>query len=146
MTERIDVRTDLVTDADAVTRICSAQDIVKNGDKIIEYDLEKGNLLYDGSAGIYEVTRDSCTCTDYVMCFGRHPCKHIYALRILSGEEYNLPTLIPRAAKAYDFDAEMEHLHDLWVDGIIDFDSFKRCYKAMAKSKATAKKLRKTKK
>lgn len=29
MTERIDVRTDLVTDADAVTRICSAQDIVK---------------------------------------------------------------------------------------------------------------------
>ena len=33
-----------------------------------------------------------------------------------------------------------------YLEKNIDFDSCKRCYKAMAKSKATAKKLRKTKK
>lgn len=136
----------LITDHNIAQRIISAGDIVSKRSKIAAFDPDNCTMQYIGSGGVYDVTLDGCTCVDFSISRGRHPCKHIFALSILCGAEYDLPTLDPAAAKAFDFDGEIEHFRRLWVAGIIDFDAYRRCAAALAKCQKAAAKLRLPKK
>ena len=132
----------LITDPDIAQRIISAQDIVHSGYKVITFDPDNCTMQCIGSGGVYDVTLDSCTCVDFSIFSGARRCKHIFALSILCGVEYELPVLDPAAAKAFDFDSEIEHLRELWVAGIIDLDAYRRCASTLAKSKRTAEKIK----
>lgn len=132
----------LITDPDIAQRIISARDIINKGSKIVAFDADDCTMQCIGSGGIYDVTLDSCTCADFSIIRGARRCKHIFALSILCGAEYELPTLDPAAAKAFDFDSEIERLRELWVGGIIDLDACRRCASTLAKSKRTAEKIK----
>lgn len=132
----------LITDPDIAQRIISGQEIAAKRSKIISFDPDSCTMQCIGSGGVYDVTLDSCTCVDFSIFHGARRCKHIFALSILCGAEYDLPALDPAAAKAFDFDGEVEHLRQLWVAGIIDLDAYRRCASALAKSKRTAEKIK----
>lgn len=132
----------LITDPDIAQRIISGQEIAAKRSKIISFDPDSCTMQCIGSGGIYDVTLDSCTCVDFSIIRGARRCKHIFALSILCGAEYDLPTLDPAAAKAFDFDSEIERLRELWVGGIIDLDAYRRCASTLVKSKRAAEKIK----
>ena len=118
----------LITDPDIAQRIISGQEIAAKRSKIISFDPDSCAMQCIGSGGVYDVTLDRC--------------KHIFALSILCGAEYDLPALDPVAAKSFDFDGEIERLRLLWVGGVIDFEAYRRCAAIMSKCERAAERLK----
>lgn len=132
----------LITDPDIAQRIISGQEIAAKRSKIISFDPDSCAMQCIGSGGVYDVTLDSCTCIDFSIFHGARRCKHIFALSILCGAEYDLPALDPVAAKSFDFDGEIERLRLLWVGGVIDFEAYRRCAAIMSKCERAAERLK----
>ena len=118
------------TSADAMKRLKNARAIKASA---ISVDRKRKTMETAGSAAVpYRTDLSSCSCPDYAM--QRKPCKHMIRLAIELGYEFDNPVFDTQKAAAYDIQAEIQHFHDLWTQGIIHQDVYIDCIVALDKN------------
>ena len=92
---------------------------------------ENESATIKGSNDIYNVTLDSCTCTDFSM--RKLPCKHIYRLAYELGYLDDLPELNRTTEKAFKetIPVEIEHFKELYLSGAISVEKFVKIVNAL---------------
>lgn len=96
--------------------------------KDVIFDIQNQTILVKG---VYQTTLKECTCTDFLM--RRLPCKHIYFLARELGYLDDLPKPNRNAAKAFKeaIPAEIERFKQLYYDGAISVEKFKKIANAL---------------
>lgn len=110
-------------DADQIKRMLSAKKI-KDRD-IIAFDESNQTMQITGSSGVsYDVTLDSCTCTDFSV--RKAPCKHIYKLADKLNLLPELPLVNKLVAEAFreQIPAEIERYKALYFTGAISAEKY----------------------
>lgn len=110
-------------DADQIKRMLSAKKI-KDKD-VIAFDAVNHTMQIIGSSGeAYDVTLDSCTCTDFSV--RKEPCKHIYKLADKLNLLPKLPVVNKSLAEAFreQIPAEIERYKALYFTGAISAEKY----------------------
>lgn len=116
---------------DQIKRIVNAKALSASD---VQIDIANSKAVISGrSEEPYLVTLDSCTCFDFAS--RNLPCKHVYRLAFELGFLEDLPTLNKKAAKSFDFDAEISRFYTAYLSGVISAEKFVKIADAISKGK-----------